>query len=266
MRICVVAGKGDLPKEIIKKILSEGFFCCIIGVRGQHNLDPSQNPNFTELELGKIGAAISFCKSHNITHIVFAGSIKRPSLGSIIPDSEGAKLLTKIISKKFLGDDSLLKTILDFVEDRGFNILSPNEILNINSNSSGILTTTPISQKDLENIEIGCKGLAIMSPLDIGQSLIVSGNRIIAVEGAEGTDEMIKRSKDYTNEDAILVKIPKTGQDQRVDMPTIGPKTIDIIKKSNIKGLAIDKNVIILSQEETIEKADKNNIFIYVIK
>ncbi|MDX2050124.1 MAG: UDP-2,3-diacylglucosamine diphosphatase LpxI [Rickettsiaceae bacterium] len=271
MRICVIAGAGALPKKLIDILDSKSLFNCLVLIASQNDGHLYKNhPNKIELELGKVGAALDFCKTHDITHIVFAGAVKRPNLLNIIPDFKGTALLAKILSNKLLGDDSLLKIIVEFVKSNGFDVLSPSDIIamDLSTNSSwNNIPQTKISanEADVSNIEIGARALKIMSALDIGQALIIEAGQIIAVEGIEGTDELIKRSKHYIKNYGILVKIPKINQARSVDMPVIGPNTIDVMAKNNIKGLAIDREVIILEQEDLIRKADKFGIFLYLI-
>ncbi|MDX1917500.1 MAG: UDP-2,3-diacylglucosamine diphosphatase LpxI [Rickettsiaceae bacterium] len=265
MRLCVIGGKGELPKKVIAKADADGIYCSIIGIAGQNDLDLDSR-DFIELDIGKVGAALDFCNHHKISHAIFAGNIQRPSLSSIIPDKIGAKLLWQIGKEKLLGDNSVLKVIIKFFESQGIAIISPSDFLSQNNLSPGNITTNTIpTSDDLENIWIAANALNIISPLDIGQSLIIENKRIIAVEAAEGTDSMIIRSKEYIKERAILVKMPKAGQDIRVDMPTIGQKTIENMHKSNIKGLAIAQNVILLNKDEVIEKAEKAEIFIHIV-
>ncbi len=265
MRVCLIAGRGQLPEEILMKLKSLNFFYTVIGLRNNHDLDLCLYPHSIELDIAKVGKAIEFCNDHKITHIVFAGNITRPNMAALVPDQEGIKLLWRIRAEKFLCDDKLLKVIIDFFETKGLKILSPSAMMEAIELGSGSLTPVHPSSEDLINIEIASLALATMSSLDIGQAVIISERRIIAVEAAEGTDEMIIRSKNYFQKDAIIVKMPKKNQDTRIDMPTIGPKTIDNMQKSNIKGLAIDKNVILLSSEDIISRATKAGIFVYII-
>lgn len=271
MKLCVIAGGGNLPKDIIIEAAQKNIptFLITISTQAEPKLFSAIKDKIEDqidLDIGKVGKALEFCKKNGVTHLVFAGSVKRPNLSSIFPDFEGVNLLGRIVANKFLGDDNILKCVLRFFEERNYTILSTAEIINSGPASFGNITNLKPSAKALLDIEIGVKALAQMSILDIGQALIVSSGKIIAVEASEGTDEMITRSKDYVLDEAVLVKLPKIGQDRRVDMPTIGTKTIDMAAKSNINGIAIDQNVIIVSPEETIAKANAHKIYIHVIK
>ncbi len=268
MRLCIIAGSGDLPIDVANEAKDKGIYTTIIPIESFADQNSfKEYVNVETIPIGKIGRAFKFLKKHNISHILFAGSVKRPSLSSIIPDLEGTKLLARILKNKFLGDDTLLKCVIGFFEENGFQIISPTDILSLNIKKSGSITNSTPSKAELKDIEIGVSTSHRLSELDIGQSLLISEGRIISVEGAEGTDGMIKRSKEYvTPKKSILVKLPKLGQDTRIDMPTIGPKTIELMHKNNIAGIAIDKNVLVLSMQETIDIANLYSIYIYIIE
>lgn len=267
MRVCVLAGSGQLPLDVIKKLAQDKIFTSVIVLETQGKIeDYNDHKDVVSLKFGQIGKALELFKKHKITHLVFAGGVKRPSLTSIIPDFEGVKLLAEILKNKFLGDDNLLKTVLKYFEDKGLKIISPSEIVNLNSKSLGSLTKLVPNEDELKDIDVGCAAFKVLGKLDIGQSILVSEGRIISVEGAEGTDEMIKRSKNYVTSKSILLKFSKVNQDLRVDAPTIGLDTIKTCNANNIAGIVINKNVIILSKNETIELANKLGIYIYVTK
>jgi len=267
MRLCIIAGSGNLPQDIAKEAKNRGTLTSIICIKSFANENSFKEYGEVDtISLGNVGQALKFLKKHKISHILFAGSVKRPSFLSIIPDFEGTKLLSYILKEKVLGDDTLLKSVISFFEKRGFKIISPNEILTLNIKESGSLTKLAPNIQALKDIEIGASANRYLSSLDVGQAIIVSEGRIISIEAAEGTDEMIRRSKEYTEGQTTLIKLPKLNQDVRIDMPTIGPKTIELMSQNNISGIAIDKTVLILSVQETIDKADLLGIYIYVIE
>ncbi len=264
MRLCIIAGGGELPQEILKRATLEKKFTSVICIKGEATpKNFLEANNSIEISIGKIGKATKFLEENNISHIVFAGSVQRPSLASISVDLEGAKLLALLLKEKFLGDDNLLKITIQYFEKKGFTILAPSDFLK--ATKKGALTNSKPNKQALEDINVAKSAFKKIGTLDVGQSLIVSEKRIIAIEGAEGTDNMICRSKNYINNHAVLLKLPKPGQETRIDMPTIGPKTIDIMHKSNLSGLVINKNVIVISEKETIDKANSLGIYIYVI-
>jgi UDP-2,3-diacylglucosamine hydrolase len=262
MKICIFAAKGDLPKEIYDKALKDKIDCKVI------ILEPFGDSDFFNsddiigfIKIGEVGKSIEICKKNSISHITFAGGVERPDLLKIKPDFEGAKLIANILKNKFLGDDNLLKIVLKYFESKGFEILPASKFLD----DYIIETQKKPSESNLKDIDVALQAFKIISEIDVGQSMIVSNGRIIAIEAAEGSAKMIERSKDFITSSAIVLKIPKIFQDKRVDMPTIGPETLDQIQNSNIDGLAISNDVIILNKKEFLKKADELGIFLHYI-
>ena len=144
---------------------------------------------------------------------------------------------------KSQGDDNLLKAVIKFVEKFGFKVVGVKNVCPQLLAPKGFLTRIKANTKEIKDIHYAKEVLDHLSPIDIGQSIIVQNLQVIAVEAREGTDQMILRSKDLLfqnpKQKAILVKMPKIKQDLRVDMPTIGINTIENLYKSGIYGLAI---------------------------
>lgn len=292
MKICIFAGAGELPISLYNEAVRKGLDVKLLIIENQYadsleqiscnnsndllgkedqSFEYYNNDNYKDiaeeviigrLTITEVKKSIEICRSNNITHIVFAGYVARPNLSSIKTDFEGAKLLGQILKNKFLGDDNLLSSILQFYESKGFEILGASDLIEDHEIKSKNIP----AKYDFNNIDLGIKLLKKLSEIDVGQSAIISDSRVIAIEAAEGTDEMIRRSRKYLGNRSVLLKIPKEGQDMRVDMPTIGTKTIDLCIECGISGIAISKNVIILSKKESIEKANKFGLYIHEIK
>lgn len=266
MGICIIAGGGNLPLELLKEAKNNNQEPCLILIKDNADKEQYKGSNYIELSVGQIGAAISYMRENQADKIVFAGSVKRPNLLSIIPDWKGTIVLGRILKARIRGDDHLLKTIVGFFEDEGFKVAAATDFLNLNISQKGTITNTKPSDDDIFDINLGINLLDKLSELDIAQAAIISHGRVLSIEGAEGTDELIRRTKNYIkNARTTMVKIPKIGQDRRIDMPTIGPNTIDELAAASITGIAISQEVLVLSKEETIAKANSHSIYIYII-
>ncbi|XVN42849.1 MAG: UDP-2,3-diacylglucosamine diphosphatase LpxI [Candidatus Rickettsia vulgarisii] len=262
----IIAGTGDLPISIANNCLSQGRQYCIAIVSDEVDIVLYKNLPHQVFKIGKVGSLIEYFKQHNVKNVVFAGGIKRVNLKSIKVDLTGSILLARILKQKFLGDDKILTIIAGFLGEKGFKVISSKDVLTTNNND--ITTKTLPSESDLGDIELGVKLLKNIGLIDVGQSVIVEDGYILGIEAAEGTDNLIKRCADLRKKvtGAILVKIMKDGQDSRMDMPTIGPETINNLNKYRYKGLAIQKDkVIVIDSELTKELANKYGIFIYQI-
>jgi DUF1009 family protein len=176
-------------------------------------------------------------------------------------------LLATIAKQRFLGDDNVLKIVMNHVRRQGFNVISPLDILAKNSGKLVFSTTLPASS-DNEDIEVGSSVLKTMGSLDVGQSVIVCDGYVLGIEAAEGTDNLIRRCDLLRKKDkgGVLVKRSKKGQDMRLDIPVIGPQTIFCLVKHGFNGLAIEKDgVIIIKPKETQNLLDEHGLFLEFI-
>jgi len=261
----IIAGSGILPGElaiISKNLGKEPFIACITK---EIEIDLIDHCDYRFFSIGSVGSIIEYFKSNKVKNIVFAGSIKRPNLSKLKVDIAGAHLLTKILKQKFLGDDKLLTIVAEFLGDKGFKIISAQDILMLESDYGQLSTNRQPSKQDLIDIELGLKVARSLGALDIGQSVIIEDGYVLGVEAAEGTENLIERcavlrKKPYGG---VLVKVLKPNQDVRLDIPSIGPETVNSLAKFKYNGVAIEAgSVIIISRESTYEFANEDDIFI----
>ena len=195
-----------------------------------------------------------------------AGSILRPSFKDIKPDLNSIKLLPKFL-KKILegGDNNLLKLVIFELEKIGFKVLNLKTLLPEIFLGRGNQTSYKISKVNLYDIKKGKQILINNSKFDIGQSIIIQHGSVIGIEAAQGTDNLIKQSFPFLKnvKDGVLIKMIKN-QDLRVDLPTIGLKTVKNLKKYSLKGIAYSSNkTIILNKIEVLNFCEKNKIFLF---
>ncbi|MDA7705005.1 UDP-2,3-diacylglucosamine diphosphatase LpxI [Rickettsiales bacterium] len=270
MTICIIAGKGDLPKMAIKKLQSEKKNFKLALIADQDYDDEIKNYPHQIFPFGHIGAFLQFTKEAKISKIVMVGAVKKPSLAALKFDKMGMILLSKILKQKLFGDDNLLSTIIDFFEKKGLKIIGIDEIIDDLLIEKGILGKIKADKNYLKDIEIGKNALQTTSDLDLGQSIIIQQKLIVAIEALEGTDELIKRSKKIQLEGGskpILVKMKKKNQNKKVDLPAFGIKTVKNLVQNNFAGAALEAgSCLIINKKEVTEYANKNGIFILGVK
>ena len=263
-KIAIVAGNGDLPILVIEKCIQLGkpYFLIIIKDHGEDTMNKFKC-DYT-LKLNQIGKALKIIKNNKIDEIIMIGSIERPSLRDMMPDLWTAKFLAKIANKP-QGDDNILKNLSKELEYEGFKIIAPESFIINSLSKKGLMGKIKSSKSHDADMAKGFKIAKKFGELDIGQSLVIENGLVLALEGAEGTDEMIKRSFKYkkSNKPSILIKIFKTSQEKRIDRPVIGVETVKLAFKYGFSGIALEANeVLIIDYEKTISIADKKNIFI----
>jgi len=264
----LIAGRGELPRKIIEHCRKNNRPLHIMAIRGQ--TDPHLVEGMPHLwgEFGEAGKAFSYLKDHQIQDVVMAGQMTRPSLRHIKTDWVGKKVLAKIMFKA-LGDDGLLRAVVAAFEDEGFQLIGAHEILGDILAPMGVLGQHKPDDQAYADIARGVEVLKSLSYADVGQAVVVQQGLVLAVEAIEGTDEMIKRAGALQREGVkgVVVKLPKVQQDSRVDLPTVGIKTIERIIECGMIGLAIEAgHTLMLNQQKMIEMADASGIFIVGIK
>jgi DUF1009 family protein len=152
-------------------------------------------------------------------------------------------LIAKIIKKKFLGDDNLLRTVSDYLESKGYKIVSPQEILKLSESENHIFTKAKPLEQDMLDIELGREVINSLGNLDVGQSVIVCSGYVLGIEAAEGTDNLIRRCDILRKSEkgGVLVKMGKSAQDMRLDVPVIGADTFFFLAKRFIMALLYRK-------------------------
>ena len=259
-KLGIIAGSDGLPLTVARAFKGEVFVACI---RNHAKVADYKDFSAEEFHVGHVGKILKFFKKHVVTNLVLAGAIRRCSFSDIAVDLDGAVLLTKIMANKMLGDDKLLRIVADHIESKDFKIHSPLDYI-----KNEMAQTKAKPSKDfLSDIEYTKNLVSKLGELDVGQAAIVERGRILGVEAAEGTDDLIKRCFSYTKEPktSILVKMMKPNQDKRLDTPVIGIKTIENAINSDMAGIAIQRNSVILIEPEKIAKlADGHNFFIHL--
>lgn len=262
-RTAILAGGGTLPEKVYQACKEQGRNPYVIGFNGQ------ASPDFADMmvNIGAAGKIIKSLHKHEIRDVIFVGDINRPSLASLKPDFRGAKILTKV-GFKSLGDDALLKLITNELEGEGFRVIGAHEVLQDVLAPKGVWTKAEPDAQAKADIERGMEVAKLIGSADIGQAVIVQQGVILAVEAAEGTDEMLKRAAALKKEGAggVLVKIRKPQQDKRLDLPTVGPQTIENAGDAGLRGVAIlADETLIVDRDKMIELADNKGLFIVAL-
>lgn len=267
-RVGLIAGNGAMPLEIIKSCKAKGIEVFVVGL-----LPFADEVNYTEAphimaKMGEAGKILKFFNKHDVHDIVMSGGIKRPSLKELIPDWEGTKILAKL-AMKHLGDDSLFRAVISELESRGFCVRGIEDVAPEMMFYEGIYGNVKPSREDMDDIRRGIEVAKVLGTVDVGQAVVVQEGMVLAVEAVEGTDMMLERSAIVRKEGKfpIMVKIKKSGQDTRTDMPAIGIRTIDKLKACGIGGIAVESGgILIIERQSTIDRANEAGIFIIGMK
>ncbi len=262
--IALLAGRGDLPHLLVDVFQSQHRPFVVLAFKGQAEEDLVKNVPHLWLSFGEVGTALHYLQENKIQEVVMAGAITRPLMSEIRPDWEGIKWLAKL-GAKALGDDNLLKLVIGLVEEHGFRIVGPDDILTELLAPEGALTSLEPDDQGWRDVGRGLEVLSALSPVDVGQAVVIQEDLVIGIEAIEGTDALIERSKHLQRPGlgGVLVKIAKRQQDKRVDLPTIGPETVRKVVAAGLRGIAIEAGrTLLLKREETIRLAQEKGLFL----
>jgi hypothetical protein len=265
-KIGVIAGYGDLPNEVLENIKNNGDESYFVSLKSITNVKPTLATKHIEAKITAVGKILNYFEQNKIKKVIFVGGLKRPSFTALIPDLKGAKLLSRLRNLKKAGDNSIFDAIFQFLQEEGFETVGIKEIAPDLLTTKGILGKVEPNIEQLDDIEYGFNIAKKIGELDIGQSIVAHQKTTLAVEGIDGTDALIDRCKKlhFGGKGGILVKVKKNNQDDRIDLPTIGIKTIEKLKENNFSGIAIEAGEsIIINKNQVIELANKYNIFIF---
>lgn len=264
-KLGIIAGGGAVPRQLIAACQNLGRPFYVFCLEGHADPDLAQDVPHAWLRLGEGGKLKELFAEHNIAEVVMIGRVRRPSLLEIRPDWFTLKVLTKI-GMNSLGDDGLLSAIGKvFEEEGGVRVLGAHEVFADLLTPEGALT---LAQPDTEANKDISRGIVVaqaLGSIDVGQSVVVQQGIVLGVEAAEGTDALITRCATLKREGpgGVLVKLAKPQQDNRFDLPTIGPETVTAAADAGLRGIAVQAGrSLLVDRERTLALANESGLFV----
>jgi hypothetical protein len=263
-RIGLIAGGGDFPLLALTEAKRRGFACVVAGLRGAASAELKRDAEafewFGPTELEKL---VSFLKSQDVRDAVLLGKVEhRTIFQKELRDEAVIQLLAQLPDQS---PSAVLRTLIDFLTARGISILDPSFILAPFFCPEGTLGHTPVSEAVQAEAAFGWPLAKALADLDIGQTLVVKGRAVVAVEGMEGTDEAIKRGARLAGEGIVVLKVGRTGQDMRIDVPAVGLETIRTLAKVRAAALVIEAGKVpVFQKEEAVELASRERIVVLI--
>lgn len=270
--VAIICGGGNFPFTVADSLVRKGRKVVLFALRGW--ADPERVKDYPHhwSHVAQLGRFLRLARREGCRDVIFIGTLVRPSFRQLINfDLATLRVLPRAIRHFYGGDDHLLTGMARMLEDHGFRLLGAHEVAPEILVAEGALGQIAPSQQDMADIRLGFEVLRTIGPLDIGQAVVVANRHVIAVEAAEGTDQMLERVAGLRRSQrvrspagtGVLVKAPKPGQDRRFDLPSIGPRTIDGLIAAGLAGLAVVAGgTIVTEPQELIRKADKARVFV----
>ena len=247
-RLAIIAGQGNLPLQVARVADEQGYDVVIFPIKGQADA-MFEGFAIQPVRLGAIGQTRDFLIRNECHQMVMVGKVVWPSLATLRPDAAGTKLLGKLVKR---GDDSILRMISCFFAEHGVRTLPISMFLEGRAMPFGHVAGPTLDNYGKSMIEIGVSILDRLGACDVGQSVIVQNGRVLAVEAAEGTSEMLARSANLIDAGAgpaVFVKMQKSDQDHRLDTPFVGAETMLAAADAGINILAIESGAVMLADD-----------------
>jgi DUF1009 family protein len=269
--IGLIAAGGVMPFAVADSLAARGIDPVLFALKGA--CDPVAVERFRHhwISVGQLGRAIKLFRAENCRDLVFIGTLVRPALSEIRLDWGTLRVIGRVWAAFRGGDDHLLSGIGRILEQDGFRMVGIRDVAPDLLMPEGCLTRTAPDQDAAADILRGREVLRALSPFDIGQAAIVIDGHVVAVEDIEGTDGLLARVARLRGEGRIragagrgvLVKAPKSGQDLRFDLPTVGPRTVEGAAMAKLAGIAIVAgNTVVVEPQAVIEAADAAGLFV----
>lgn len=272
-RIGLLAGAGRFPVAFASAAQRQGRSVYCVGVHGMASNELSELcDHFTTVPLGRVGRAIRIFKKSRITHAVMAGKIEKTTLFQRfrwlrhLPDRRAIHLWFRYAREDKKDDTLLLAVIREFERDQ-IHFDSALDYCPELLVKHGFLTRRKPSPQQWRDVRFGWTVAKEIGRLDIGQTVIVNDTAVIAVEAIEGTDAAIRRAGQLCQRGGFcVVKVAKPQQDMRFDVPTIGIQTIQTMRESGGRVLALEsEKTILLDQDAVVDLANKCGISIVAL-
>lgn len=250
----LVAGEGELPAILARGMLAQGLD--VVAIALSEAIYQLLQPLIQRLYCfgaGQGNKIIDALKREGVRHLVLIGKVDKAVLFQRWRfDSRALRVLRRARSFQ---DDVLLTEIIREFETEGIRVVEQSHFIPNLCPQGGVLTRRRPSRREWQDIEYGLSAARRVGELGIGQTIVVKQGTILAVEGMEGTDEAIARGCRLAREGAVVVKVSRPGQDPRLDMPTVGLKTLQVMREGRATVLAIEAGKTLVVGEAAFPRA-----------
>jgi DUF1009 family protein len=263
----LIAGEGKLPSILAKSAKEQGYRLVTLALSAESQVGCSPFSDIVyEIAPGQLGRNLKLLQKENVKEIVFIGKVPKLQLLRNIHklDWIAIRELSKLPN---FADDTIQFAMGDLLESYGIKVLPQRDFLRHLFPDFGVKTKHQPDAGEYADIDYGLKVAKEIARLDIGQTVIVKDQMVIAIEAIEGTDEAIARSVQLAKRPVVVVKVAKPNQDQRFDVPAVGVNTIKAMLAPKPGGvLAIEAGeTMMVETEEMIKFADDHGIAIVAV-
>jgi DUF1009 family protein len=268
--LAILCGGGAFPLEVAGAARRAGREPFLVGIVGATDSAIDGYPHVW-VRLGEVDKLFGALRARGVVEMAMIGAMTRPEFADLRLDWGAVKRVAKLAQLFRRGDNGLLAGLAEIFEREGIRIVGAHEIAPRLLAPAGSFTVRTPSALDEKDIALGARLLGALSEFDAGQGAVVGAGRVLAIEAAEGTDAMLARVAEmrasgrlrFSGSAGVFVKAPKRGQDLRLDMPAIGPATIENAAKARLRGVAVAAGrVLVAERERCSREADAAGLFL----
>jgi DUF1009 family protein len=270
-KLGVIAGGGELPVVLAEHLAAthRPYFIARIAPLAAPALE--KHPGAAH-GLGAMGARMQAIRDAGCDAIVLIGQVSRPDITTLQFDEAAQLMLPALLAAMPQGDDALLRAVLSEHERAGFRVIGAEQAMGDLLAPPGVWGAVAPSPRQMADVVKAARVAAVVGAFDIGQGVVVCDGLVLAVEAQEGTDAMLRRVADLPeairgaagSRRGVLAKRPKPIQERRIDLPTIGVRTIEGASLAGLAGVAVEAaGALAVRRAEIIAAADDAGMFIY---
>src|SRR5215472_6651705 len=273
--IAIVCGGGSLPGAVAEAVRRRGREPVMFGLQGWADEATVERYAHHWIAVGQIGRFFRLAHAAQCRDVLMIGTLLRPPLRQLRLDWETIRMMPGIVAAFRGGDDRLLGGVARLMENAGFRVIGVGDAAPEVFVPEGPLGSVKPSERDTGDIVRGLKLIAALGPFDVGQAAVVANNNVLAVEAAEGTDNMLARIAELRRQgrvtappgSGVLVKAPKPTQDRRFDLPSIGPQTVEHAARAGLAGVAVVAGSTVIAEPAVVAAAaDRERLFVLGVR
>jgi len=266
-KLGLIAGNGRFPFLVLDAARAMGHDVVVIAIKEEASKEieeaaaRSPRADLHWVSIGQLGTFLQILKDNHITQAVMAGQVKHIKIfGGFVPDLTAMSLMGRL---KGMNTDALIGAVADLMRERGVELVNSATFLDPMLAREGQLSDRAPTEAERKDLEFGYRMADAIAGLDIGQTIAVKHQAVVAVEAMEGTDETIARAGHLAGDGVTIIKVAKPNQDMRFDVPIVGLATIQAMRIAGARVLSIDAGqTLIFDRDAFLTSANEAGIVV----
>jgi UDP-2,3-diacylglucosamine hydrolase len=273
--LAIICGGGSLPTAVAEAVARRGRRPVMFGIKGWADAAVIARYAHHWIAIGQAGRFFRLARAEECRDVVFIGTVLRPPITQLRLDWQTIRAMPGLIRAYRGGDDKLISGVARIAERGGLRVVGVKDVAPEVLVPQGVLGRHRPSERDRADIARALEVIAALGPFDVGQAAVVADNNVLGVEAAEGTDNLLNRIAELRRIGrvtsapgiGVLVKAPKPGQDRRLDLPSIGPRTVENVARAGLAGLAVTAGSTMIAEPDAVTAAaDREGIFLVGVR